>query len=220
VKKLKKTNKLFYDRYIYKIAFETPFARSFRYSNAENIADTIKHNLKVNFDKTKGFLTFEIGWNTKTVSKKEAEDALFIAEQLASLPKDQYAIRVEATTLGFYTSDESVVAKIEDSDLKNIIMICKPENDKIKEFLSSTTKKIIIKEYTHKYKVTINSLFSNAKSFKEWAEKIPKIKLCPKNDYAYESYFYVADEKTLSLCRLFLGSKIRRIDELVTENEI
>ena len=42
----------------------------------------------------------------------------------------------------------------------------------------------------------------------------------PRNDYLIGGYFYVADQKTLSLCRIFLGDKIRRVDELRTFEEI
>ena len=83
----------------------------------------------------------------------------------------------------------------------------------------TTPKAIIRKEYTHKYKVTINALWESADNFKAWAVKLPKIKTTG-NKYRFGGHFYVADEKTLSLCHIFLADKIRKVEQLVTTTEI
>lgn len=216
MKFIKNTNKLFYDKYANKISIRTPLAIDFRTKELDR--------LKINFDQYSHLLEnakggkIEIGnWNKKTISVADVIIGFKILNLLDC--EDEYAVRVEGKTLSIYSNDDILIEKIRIIDPSIVLEIFKPSSERIKNYLLANPNRIITKKYTHKFRVTVNPLRSNSESFHEWAEKIPKIKLL-KRTYKTEGYFYAADEKVLSLCKLFLGSKIRRIDEMITEDEI
>lgn len=218
--RLKKlTKKLFYDKYVYKISVWTDLASEFR---GNDISATVGYLQRVHDDmihKGESERSWGNRWNTKKVTLRQVQRNIALGHLLSSL--ESYHIRVEGSILSVYTNEETVLDTV--SDLYNeqyeLREIWRPENDKIKEFLLANPRKILRPEYSHKYKVTVNSI-PDVTAFKDWAAKLPKLKVMPRNNYVIGGYFYVADEKTLSLCRIFLGDRIRRIDELRTVSEI
>jgi hypothetical protein len=217
MKQLKKTKKLFYDKYVYKAVVITPLASMFRGANIENTLAEIDHFLRSM--EYQGETSKVVGsrWNSRKVTVQEVRRDLALVHLLSS--ESDYFIRVEGDILSVYSSDESIIDTVTELYQGHLREVWRPENDKVKAFLLSTPKQIIRAEYSHKYKVTVNGL-NDPGTFKQWAEKIPKLKIMPRNDYLIGGYFYVADQKTLSLCRIFLGDKIRRVDELRTFEEI
>jgi len=213
----KKTNKLFFKKYVYKIAIRTPVASQFRGKNPI----LTKLQIAVLEDKIKrnGTMTVNAGgyYNKKYATLAEIQIAKQILGVLETF--DDYGLRVECNTLGLYSNDPAFIQSIENIIGIDIEETAEPENDEIKKFLLSKPKAIIRKEYTHKYKVTVKPLWSEADNFVEWAKKLPKIKVASRK-YTYGGHFYVADEKTLSLCHIFLSDSITKIEELVTTAEI
>jgi hypothetical protein len=216
MKPIKKTSHLFYDKYVNKIAIYTPLANDFRTKELDK--------LKINFDQYSRLLEnskngfIEIGnWNKKRISVGDVITGFKLLNLLDE--EEDFSVRVEGKILGIYSNNDDLIEQIRNIDHSVVREITKPANQTIKSFLLSNPNKIISKNYTHKFRVTVNPLRNNSENFHDWAEKIPKIKLL-KRTYKTEGYFYAADEKVLGLCRLFLGSKIRRIDEMVTEEEI
>lgn len=212
----KKTKKLFFDRYLYKISVRTPLAFQFRGSDFEKTRiqlERIKEDML-----SKGSTETYVGhsWNRTRLALNELYRDLALIVLLESQPDS--TIRIEGGTISFYTNDETAIDTVEELYDHNVREIAKPENDKVKEFLLANPKSILREEFTHKYKVTINPI-DDATAFKQWAKQLPKIKVM-RNNYLLGGYFYVADLKTLSMCRLFLADKIRRIDELHTFKEI
>jgi hypothetical protein len=156
------------------------------------------------------------GWTKTLASMDDIDNGIKIVGLLNSLTS--FNIRVEGKILSLYFNDERMT---DFTSIKNLSIreVFTPETTDIKEFLLDHPSTIIRKEYTHKYKVTVNSLRSDADGFIEWALKLPKIKLSSKK-YKYGGHFYVADEKTLNMCRLYLSNKIQKVEELVTNDEI
>lgn len=213
----KNTNKLFFKKYVYKIAVRTPVASQFR---GKNLTLTRLQLAVLEERLTKnGSASVNTGgyYNRQYASSSD----LRIAKQLLNLLEtfEDFSLRVEHTTLGLYSNDPNFIPAIENIIGITVEEVAKPQNDDIKDFLLSKPKAIIRKEYTHKYKVTVKPLYSEADNFVGWAEKLPKIKVAS-NRYDYGGHFYVADEKTLSLCHIFLSDKIAKIEELVTAAEI
>jgi len=214
----KKTTKLFFNKYIYKVAVRTPLSILFRGKNLPVTRQQIEV-LSERFSNAKVVSTnIADGWR----SRRQATSAdtfvgLLLLDQLESL--GDFTLRVEGSTVGLYCNDLDFISKITsivDIDIEEIVV---PETDEVRDYLLSNPKSIIRSEYTHKYKVTINALWASADNFKAWAVKLPKIKTT-KNKYKYGGHFYVADEKTLSLCHIFLADKIRKVEQLVTTTEI
>ena len=213
---LKKTNKLFFDRYAYKVSILTPVAAFFR---GKKLIDTQRslNELSNKFDSgIEGKIRIGFAWSKKYAGVGDVMVASKIIELLT--PIDDYTLRVEGSILGVYVNNEELVDKI--SSINNITLreISKPENLTTKELLLSRPKIIIRKDYTHKYKITLKPL-GDEPVFREWATKMSKIKINA-STYRYGGYIYVADAKTLSICRLYLGNKVVKVEELVSHSEI
>lgn len=212
----RKTKKLFFDRYLYKVAIRTPSALHFRGNDLENTRRKIDaiRNKMIHNGETETFVGHS--WNRVQISLDQVNRDLATIVLLES--QEDCTIRVESSTLSIYSNDESVVDTMTDMYKWHVYEVSKPENDKIKDFLLANPKTILREEFSHKYKVTVNPL-DDSSAFKQWAKNLPKIKVM-RNNYQLGGYFYVADLKTLSMCRLFLANKIRRVDELHTFEEI
>ena len=214
----KKTTKLFFNKFVYKVAVRTPLSTLFR---GKNLLDT-RQQIQVLSER---FTNRQIsstnitnGWRSRQqATSADVFIGLMLLDQLESL--SDFTLRVENSTLGLYCNDLDFISKITNINEIDVEEIAVPETDEVRDFLLSNPKSIIRGEYTHKYKVTINALWESADNFKEWAVKLPKIKTTG-NKYRFGGHFYVADEKTLSLCHIFLADKIRKVEQLVTTTEI
>jgi hypothetical protein len=212
----KTTKKLFFGKFVNKVAIQTPLAGYFRGNKLGKIKLDINIVSRRITDKLQ---SVQIGgsWSKKYAKIEDVQIALEIVGILESLT--DYTLRVESSTLGLYSNDIDFIKKVTSIKDIHIEETSQAADDKVKEFLLSSPKAIIRKEYTHKYKVTVNALWDSADSFTSWADKLPKIKTTG-NSYKFGGYFYVADEKTLSLCHIFLSDKVRKVEELVTSEEI
>jgi hypothetical protein len=215
---IKKTNKLFHDKYVYKVCVVTPVAFHFRGNDLERTKLILQLD-EIDLSKD-GRVFVKIGGNYSR-THAAIDDVRGGLEILNVLESDlNHKLRVEGRFLSIYSNNESLIDQISNIPGLHIRDIWKPVNDKAKEFLLTGPRAIIRKNYSHKYKVSIRGLKSEAENFKSWAAKLPKVKIISWNSYKWDSYFYVADEKTLSMCRLFLGSNVKKVEELVTETEI
>lgn len=213
----KTTKKLFFKKYLYKVAFNTPVSSFFR-GNRLKVTSAQLFIISDRLDRAKTEKVQIGNYNRHLVGKDDISVAYSIVEQLEEL-KD-YAIRVESKTLGIYFNDKEQLKRFTSIEHVNIEEISIPENDEQASFLLGHPDAIFRKEYSHKYKVTIKALFGGSDDFTAWASKYDKIKLMPKNKYKYGGHFYVADDKMLSLCRLYLNDKLVKIETLVTSDEI
>jgi hypothetical protein len=218
MKYCKKTNKLFYDKFVNKISFDTPVALLFR--NRQDVAVLLEffedYRRRINNTKS-GNIEVGKSWRPIKLNLSQLE---FIEKVVKLLMKEtDFGIRVENYSVSVYTNSDSLLDKIEELSPDNIREISKPVDEKIKGYLINNPYKIILNSYEYKFKVTYNPLKENTESFKQWCQSMPKIKLL-KIHPSLEGYFYVSDSKVLGLCRLFLGNKIRRVDENVTVDEI
>jgi len=212
----KKTTKLFFGKYVYKVALRLPVAAKFR-GNKLTVIKLQLAILKERFADRKVNHVQMGGWNRQLASLADITRGLAIVDVLETL--SSYTLRVESNTLGLYSNDDDFFHKVLSVPDIEVEETSEPVDLKTKEYLLSNPKVIIRKEYTHKYKVTVNALWDSADNFKAWAVKLPKIKTT-KNKYKYGGHFYVADEKTLSLCHIFLADKISKVEQLVTTTEI
>jgi len=214
MKPFKHTPKLFFDKYVNKISLVTVLASEFRYHNLDRTISKIS-SLSKQIEKSKSGKIQIGGYHKKTVSV----DDIFHSTKLCNILKTQtdYVLRVEGNCLGVYTNEDSVIENI--NNLGKTREISMPSSVAVREFLLANPHSIIAKKYTHKYRITVNPLRDITENFHQWAEKIPSIKLL-RRTYHTEGYFYAANEKTLGMCRLFLGDRIRRVDEMFLESEI
>lgn len=215
--KCKSTNKLFFRKYIYKIAVDTPVARFFK----KNRMHVTRAHLVIISDKLKSSKSERITLSPYSRNLVGSEDISTAYDIINFLEvASEYHLRIEGSILGIYSNDISLVDSIK--KIKNIKIeeISIPDDINQGQFLLEHPNTILRKEYSHKYKVTIKPLWGENNNFLSWAKKYDKIKLISKNQYKYGGYFYVADDKMLGLCRLYLNDVLVKVETLVTSSEI
>ena len=216
--KYKKASKLFFDKYALKVAVDTMLASAFRDKQFRYIKQVINH-YEPKFKDPMVVAVPHITWSGRKVTRKDLEAGKKLYHILKNAT--DFTIRVESSTINVYTNDTALVEKITDKCGDAVEHISKPASDKIKDYLLNNKFKIMANSKPeYKFKVTVNPLRDEIDSFMDWAGQLPdKVKLLSPPKYS-EGYFYAVDQKVVTLCKLFLGGKIRRVDELVHESEI
>ena len=214
------TSKAFYGKYVCKCTVLTKLASYFRNRKLTETRRQLQ-NLIGSWNSTKLRSTSTIKWNWMYPAEEylldEINHGIAILDLLDTL--DSFKVRVEGLALTFYFNDESYIDKIESIPGSVIRGVSAPKNQEVGEFLLANPNIIFKTDTAYRYRLTVSSLNSNGPVFREWAEKIPKIKLSGKNNYKFGGYFYAADEKTVSICRLFLGGALSKIEIVVPSIE-
>ena len=216
--KKKKTTKLFFNKYVNRVSINTPFAASFRGKKLENVQNMVDQVFAIFVSKNMtGSVQIGSTWNRKYVSLDAVVGVSNLLKVLENY--DDFTVRVEHNTLNIYCNDDSLIDSVSNIKELEVAEINTPQDQKARELLLNNPRSIIRADYTHKYKVTVSWLGQEqADSFVEWAKRLPKIK-CASKKYCYGGHFYVADDKTLNLCRLFLSDKIRKVEQLIKAEE-
>lgn len=223
MKQLKKltTSKLFFDKYVNKVVIETKLATLFRDRNLSKVKDAVdNYSVKINNSPT-GYWNIKSRWDNKTYSKL---DVTLACDLISILETDSdYATRVEGSSVGVYTNSKTTVDALLSISQAALQETSFPKTDSIAKYLLTNPNTIISKNRQYDYKVKLAGLGTQgATDFKDWAIKMPKIKTAARRDsYVWDGgHVYVADSKTLTVCQLYLGKKIRRVDRIVLESEI
>lgn len=213
--KIKQTKKLFYGKWPYRVSICGPqwtvFVRlnkGFKISMSNGLFTSEKGNLKQEIDK-------------------------FSNELLPFLSRD-LQVRNEFYWLNLYLKDDSLLNEIVDKLEQWIIDITKPLTLDEKEFLlNNNHRKIICKEYPYKkyrYKIYINRKAKTnvRENFKKWISNYEEKVRFPYSTeewldsiYSYHNpFFYVEDQKLVSMILLYLGEHHAKTEEFILESSI
>lgn len=196
--KTKFTTRVFNNKYKYKAVIISKGTHLFRGNNLESVKESIKVS-----------------------SKLTQDDQAFILNLYVFFKKaEEYSIRIESPLLSFYTNSANDLEKIVKLDPSKIKYVSypKPGSEALLD-----DKKIIVKNLDFEFKVTMGATRQDYTNFVSWCEdKQLKIKL-PKRaqkqlarDKSWGGYyFYVKDEKTLTMVKVFLGGYIQSVEQLV-----
>jgi hypothetical protein len=202
---VKETKKLFMDKYGHKIVFVQPASGWFRGGKISYAREKIK-NFK--FGGTDYF-------SRQIKSQQDLDYSLKLCNAFESMT--DYEIRVESPCLSFYTNNPKDIDKIAKIAGDNVKYICKPPVDKI---LSKKT--VLMRRTGYDYKVTLGSTKNEYHDFIEWADKTGHAKLTKSTRRELSrsnswggTYFYVKDDKSLTMTKMFLGGCISRVDQVV-----
>ena len=218
--KVQKTSKLFFDKYVNKVVINVPLATLFRDRNLDNVKSTLDQYIKLLDASPTGYIEFNSRWARRRYSHSDIFQAYIIYEEL--IQHKDFVIRVEGVYLGIYSNDDNLIEYFANLNPEKTETLSMPVSKESKEFLLSRINTIIVKNKTHEYKLKLNPLHDSAPAFIEWASKLSGIKLF-KKERVYQwsnGVVYVSNDKTLMLCKLYLGNKIARIDHLVLSDEI
>ena len=218
---LYETTKLFWGKYLYKLAIRNELAPIFRCENLSNARQELD-NLQLNYEA--GLPLERVSWNR---IHHVTEHAFIDAKLLYSNFKtaDDYLLRIQGTRMNIYSNDNSWLKYIASILAKDSVCeFWEPSIDNIDVLDSNTI--IVPKSNGYEYKVTLNSVLGND-GFATFATANPHlIKAGPvlmeemtANGYCNNLYFYARDMKVVQLCSLLLNN-IRRIDKLVVKSYI
>jgi hypothetical protein len=200
--KVQHSTKLFQNKYKYKIVFTSGVAGWFRGSSAEQI---LAHH-----DNDDYYYARKASPSDKTHAKK-------LAEILKNL--EDWGVRVETPFVSLYLNN--------DKDLETVVKHCKnrvkyveiPDPDNENKLAKGT---ILVKNLDFDFKVSLGSSVQCHLNFVQWCENNPKIRMPKraKRDLSRNSnpgggFFYVKDEKVLTMVKMFLGRTITKVETVV-----
>lgn len=200
----KQTIRLFNRKYKYKIVLLSRAASWFRGNDLINV--------KKNLASAKSYVGSQ---------KLTSSDFLYAQKLLVSFSSmNDFIIRVESPYINFYTNNDSDVEKLAKIDSDHVKYVCLPAPGS--ESLLDD-KKVLVKNLDYAYKINMSRTRSNHSNFVTWcADKTDRIRLTKtakrnlSRDGAWGGYyFYVRDDKTLTMVKMFLGEGIGNIESVV-----
>jgi len=203
---IKRTKKLFDNTYKYKAVIVNVFAGYFRGNNIQFVQEKLKGVKKT------GMLPI---W-AKTATEKDINFSLELGKTLSKMT--DYSIRVENPVISFYTNNEQDLKAVTDLDPDSVKYISLPERQQ-----SMEKDTVYVKKLDYGFKITMGRTTQSHSNFLQWCQANPgKIRM-PKRcfaDFAEDhswggGYFYVKDDKTLTMVKMFLGNSVARVDRVV-----
>jgi hypothetical protein len=202
----KHTSRVFNKKYKYKIVLILKACGWFRYNNLE----LAKKNIE-------GFIANN---NPSWQPKMTIEDVNLVRKLYNVLNKStDYELRVENPLLSLYTNTEATIESVAaiEPDIVKYVSFPKPGSENLLD-----SRSVITKRLDYDYKITVGRTRKSFPDFLTWASKINKVRLTKrtKNELAKEKswggyYFYVKDEKTLTMVKIFLGNHIQTVEKVI-----
>lgn len=227
--KLHETNKLFYNKYLFKLVFRNQLNVIFR--------SELQRPAKLSYARSQlDRLTEDYRNNTPLTRKAFRTDIpipivdYYDAKELYTILKDNdnYRIRIDpCSTITIFSNEKGFLLRIADKLLNDDVEFWEP-NEKYIDLLKSKTKIILVdRPHPLPYKVIFNGNRVN-KDFANWINanrdkvKIGNIALEQLEEYGYLNgfYIYVRDEKILNLVTLLVGNSVRSVEKLLYKGNI
>lgn len=203
---IKDTVSLFANKYIYKVSLVCPVAYWFRGGNVDHAKSKIAE--LYNGQKSPPWLKI-----------KDVNDINYCKELCDTLEQMvDFIVRVEQPILSVYTSNPKDVELLVNVDENRVKYICIP--NKVSPI--PTSNSVIVKKLNYDFKVFVGKTTTNYSNFLAWAENNTNIRLTKriKKDLSRPmswggGYFYVRGEKNLTAVKLFIGSNISKIEQVI-----
>jgi hypothetical protein len=202
----KETKRLFMDKYSHKIVLVVPAAGWFRRTEFSTIIDRFKN--------------FKLGGSGSYASQQiRTQNDLDYCLGLYSLisKMSDYEIRVESPFVNFYTNNPSDINNLAKFASDRVKYISKPADNVV-----LTKKTVIMNQEGYEFKVTLGSTRQQHCDFIEWADstKLARLTKSTRRELTRDNswggtYFYVKNDKALTMTKMFLGHCISRIDQIV-----
>lgn len=211
------TNKLFYNKYFFKLCLYNPIGHIFRNRNFRH-ARKVLDELQADYER--GIqLTLSGSLRTKPVRERDFLDARNLYSFLTNI--DDYAMRIEYNNLCLYSNNKDELLSLEPILSKDAIHSFHAPTEKAQKLLEKNVILTEDKDFPYLYKVTLGWT-KNAQGFANWAKSNPKqirigttlLNELAENKYVDNMYFYARDDRTLQLVDLMLNN-IRRIEKIV-----
>lgn len=189
------TSRLFYREFKYKIVFVTGNAFLFKLPDHR--------------------FNFIISTRFYGANSEEKDDLVRLKEMLQN--ENNCRIRTERALLSIYTNNQSFIEQLAKEVHLKIKYVSRPLPEAV---VHLEQNKIITKTIDEKYKVVLNEKSNDFSSFIEWCKDNDKVRISNQTikrllkNRRTEAFFYVKDEKCLTLVKLMIGDTIRKIEEV------
>lgn len=206
--KVVKTVRLFNKKYKYKIVVRTPVAHWFRHNRLDFVSNRLD-TLRI-----KGKLPYK-----DEERLKNSEDYEYTVNLLSCLKQlVDYGLRVESPLITVYSNSKKDIEELANIEIKHVKYVSLLDDS----VTALDPNKILLKRLNYDFRINLKESRQSFDSFLKWAENNPKIRLTnrAKRDLGSRlsfggAYFYVKDEKTLSMVRMFVGPCIRSIETVI-----
>jgi len=212
------TTQLFYNKYKFKLICRLDLANEFRGSRLTYVRK-ILDNLQKRYDQGEAL---ELGaYRVKNIGIDSFKDAQLLYNVLSKV-KD-FRLRVVFKELTIYSNEKDFLRYLKEN-LSNVLEWWEPSSD-----LHTLTPGIVYLKRDNGYKLRVTIKGRIPPEAAEWLLKNQdKVKLGPtftlslmeKMYYLENLYFYVKNERCLSLVELIMGSNIRKVDKVITSDKI
>lgn len=200
---VKYSTKLFQKKYKYKVVFTSGVAGWFRGSDAAKIQSFYQDNNQLYY--------------SRQATAAEKSHANKLASVLTNI--EDWQARVETPFVSIYLNSEKDLELVI-KNCKNRIKYVEIPDPNTESKLSEGT--VLVKNLDFGFKVSLgvtNQCFLN---FVQWSENNPKIRLPKraKKDLSRQGssgggFFYVKDEKSLTMVKMFLGRTITKVETVI-----
>lgn len=206
---IKETTTLFSNKYNYKVVLVCPGAAWFRSKNYDFTQSKLDEIEPSHFS----------GRYSKIRSQADLNYSYKVLFNLRSFNDNEYDTRIENPLISVYTNNTSYIEKLAAIDEARVKFVCLPS----KNIQKLDPGKVVVKTLDYDYKVFLATMRNiDNSSFLKWTENNKHIRITKRciRDLKQRaswggSYFYVKDAKTLTMVKMFLGSHISRIEEVI-----
>jgi hypothetical protein len=206
---IKETTSLFANKYNYKIVLVCPGAGWFRGKNYDFTQTKLDEIEPSQFS----------GRYSKIRSQDDLNYSYKVLFNLRNFNDTEYDTRVENPLISVYTNNANYVEKLASIDADRVKFVCLPN----KNLQRLDPGKVVVKTLDFDYKVYLATMKNkDNSSFLNWIKDNDKVRVTKRciKDLGQRvswggSYFYVKDAKTLTMVKMFLGSDISRVEEVI-----
>lgn len=214
--RLYESQKLFYNRFPYKLVWKSPISNWFRGGDLKSIRRTLDHLQRQYKERKRIHLLL---WSREVdVKIQELHEAQRVFNALSQ--QSDYRIRVEGTDVGIYSAHRDWLWELSEQVRSHAVEWWEP-----KSLLQPNTLLAGPGLKGWEYKITLGAKVP--REFNTWARNnLDKLRMGPTlkktitedKRYLLGYYFYVKNEKMLNLAALVLGAGISRIDKIIVED--
>ncbi len=220
--KKQKTNKLFYNKWPYKVECLIPGANKITIYGPDRVLAWCNDDIR------------SLGGESRHINKDEIRKFVNLSTPFIE-DKENIKIRTEGGHFNLFFKDPALLDKIIKVLRPWVWNVFEPSSEKELNFLlDNENKKVLCDELPHErytYKVIMRSSRNGFKEqFLNWSQNYSEdmIKISGETKrwlngtcaYKQDPFFYVKDGPMLTMTRLFLGDNVRRVYEYVPRSSL
>lgn len=219
---VKKTSKIFFGKYPYKICCLVPNAREINFTVNPASGYYNRYYLQ--------------DLQEKLSHPETQEFILQMKEYISREIEADFKTRIEGKHFNFFVKDESVLDDIVKKAKDFVIEVWKPENQQQLEYMvENGPRKIVVdalpfKKFRYKIYFKYSMKVDRRAMFCDWLRKYNKdcyrvtgdslSFLSNTRNYCFDPFLYVTESKMASMVALYLGGDLKRIEEFIPKEEL